>query len=87
MEIQYDLRSARSTWLAMKKLVEHIMEYIQNKNFAVGFFIDLKKAFDMFDHNLLIYNMEWYGMRGVANNQLKSFLDNRQQYVHIGQSK
>ena len=50
---------------------------------TVGVFIDLKRAFDTIDHKILMSNLEHYGIRGVAYSWLKSYLDNRYQYVNV----
>ena len=49
----------------------------------MGVFIDLKKAFDTINHNLLLKKLAHYGVRGVANYWLASYLSNRKQYVSI----
>ena len=36
-------------------------------------FIDLKKAFDTVDHELLVENLNVYGIRGVANKWLQNY--------------
>ena len=46
-------------------------------------FIDLKKAFDTVDHELLVEKLNVYGIRGVANKWLQNYLANIKQYVVI----
>ena len=56
---------------------------MDNNKFAVGVFVDLQKAFDTVDHNILLNKLDHYGIRGVANNWFKSYLSNRKQFVII----
>ena len=54
---------------------------IDDKKVTVGVFIHLKKAFDTINHNLLLKKLAHYGVRGVANKWLASYLSNRKPYV------
>ena len=44
-------------------------------------FIDLKKAFDTIDHNSLLNKLYHYGIRGMSNDWIKSYLENRKRFV------
>ena len=72
-----------STSLAILELVENITTSIDDCKSTVGIFIDLKKAFDTVDHDILIKKRDHYGIRGVANKWICSYLMNRSQYVCI----
>ena len=68
--------------MALLDLIESITNAIDNKKATIGIYIDLKKAFDTIDHKLLLNKLEKYGIRGNANNWVRSYLDNRLQFVH-----
>ena len=78
---QYGFRKNHSTNLALNEMVNMIVDALDNKMYSIGVFIDLKKAFDTVDHELLIDKFRYYGIRGIASNFLKSYLSNRTQFV------
>ena len=80
---QYGFRQNHSTELAVLEMVEKISDALDKKMFSVGLFIDLKKAFDTLNHNILIEKLKFYGIRGVASDWLISYLSNRKQFVNF----
>ena len=48
--------------------------------------MDLSKAFDVLDHNILYTKLEHYGFRGKILELLKSFISNRKYFVSVNDS-
>ena len=82
-ELQFGFRSCHSTGHALTDLTEAVRKSIDEGCYAVGVFIDLQKAFDTVDHEILLKKLNHYGIRGVANGWFRSYLTNRQQFVNI----
>ena len=67
----------------MLKTTELIKSELQDGNYVAGICIDLEKAFDTVNHDILIQKLSYYGFRGNSQKLIKSFLTNRKQYVSI----
>ena len=80
---QFGFRKNNSTTFALLQITEKIKETIDNKKYGCGIFIDLSKAFDTVNHEILLRKMEHYGIRGVALDWFTSYLSNRKQYVYL----
>ena len=78
---QYGFRSKRSCVDAISTVTEYIRTEIDRKSIGQICFIDLQKAFDTLDHNILLNKIEKYGFRGPIYHIVKSYLENRWQFV------
>ena len=60
---------------------------IEDGNFSCGIFLDLSKAFDTVNHQMLLQKLEYYGIRGITNDWFKSYLYNKKQFVSLDSFK
>ena len=73
-EKQFGFRQNHSTYMAVIELVGKIANAVERNEPTLGIFLDLSKAFDMINHDILLYKLEYYGFRGVALTGLKAIL-------------
>ena len=81
--LQFGFSQKYSTVHALISLTENIRKNLDEGNIGCGIFVDLQKAFDTVEHDILSSKLEHYGIRGLANEWFKSYLSNRKQYVSI----
>ena len=72
--------------MALLSLYDRVSHAIDNHEYCIGIFIDLSKAFDTINHNILLHKLDYYGFRGNVNLLLKSYLSNRKQFVTYNDS-
>ena len=78
---QFGFQKAISTAKAVISLTENIEKAIDNKLFVCGVFVDLQKASDTVNHNVLLHKLSHYGIRDIPSSWFSSFLSNRKQFV------
>ena len=73
----------------MNKIYDEILNNIDQGLYTCCIFLDLSKAFDTVDHNVLRQKLEknYYGIRRSALDLIGSYLQNRYQYTKVGSSK
>ena len=83
---QYGFQKGRSTADAILKLMEYIYNALNEKKHNLTVFVDLRKAFDTVNHEILLSKLYQYGIRGIALDWFTSYLRDRNQCVRIGES-
>ena len=58
-----------------------IKNEIDGKYTLVNIYIDLSKAFDTLNFDILLHKLHYYGVTGVSFDLIRSYLTNRKQYV------
>ena len=79
---QFGFRNYHSTSRALTDVVDNIYQNLDASQTVVGIYLDLTKAFDTVNHDILRYFIN-YGIRGIAYHWFKSYYGNRQQYTVI----
>lgn len=80
---QHAYRTSRSTISATQTFLRCVTQCLERKKKVAGIFLDLSKAFDSVNHELLLEKLKVYGVRGRSLELLGSFLDHREQTVEI----
>lgn len=74
---QYGFRSKYSTSMALTDISNKIVDAFEENSFLIGVFVDLSKAFDTINHDVMLTKLKHYGIRGLAHNWYNSYLSNR----------
>ena len=80
---QSGFRSLHSTVTALLDIINEWSSNIDKGMINGVLFLDLKKAFDTVDHEILIRKLEYYGVESTAIEWFRSYLSNRQQVCYV----
>ena len=75
--LQFGFRQNYSTSYALIHLTETLKQSLDQGLFSCGIFVDLLKAFDTVDHDILLGKSEHYGIRKITNKWFEKYLQNR----------
>jgi len=81
------LREIRPTELAVTTIYDELLRNFDNKLITCSLFLDLSKALDCCDHEILLDKLYHCGIRGVSHKLFSNFLHNTMQCTKIGAFK
>ena len=84
---QYGFIPNRSTELVTLELMDRNINAMNNQLTPINIYLDLSKAFDSLDHNILVSKLKYYGLQGMSLDLLKYYLLGRSQYVDLDHAK
>ena len=84
---QYGFRKRHSTELACLELTDKLYGLMDKSKIPIGIFLDLSKAFDTLNHQILIKKLDFNGVSKQANKLLTNYLSDRTQYVDFDNCK
>ena len=79
--LQFGFRKYHATYIALVCMLDKLHDALEKGNYAIGIFIDFRKAFDTVDHSTLLYKLYHYGVRGPAYDWFCDYLNNRTKLV------
>lgn len=83
---QFGFQPKHSTADAISKFVHDVLHSLDESNPCLSVYLDLSKAFDTIDHDILIRKLTYYGIRGTPLKWFSSYLKNRKHYVYYNGS-
>ena len=80
---QFGFQKKASTELNLLHMTNFIGSALNDNKYCIGIFLDLKKAFDVVSHKILLKKLKHFGITGTTWEWFKSYLSKRAQKVEI----
>ena len=77
-------RSHHSNDHAVLSIIDNEQKATEDREYSCGVFLDFSKAFDTVNYEILLTKLEFYGIRGIVKYWFTSNLNNRKQFVSLG---
>ena len=78
---QCGFREGHSAEHALLEIVDRVSSGLDGGCSPIAIFLDLSKAFDTINYDILLSKLDYYGIRGTALGWFRSYLSERRQYV------
>ena len=80
---QFGFRKNMGTETALANYIDYILSGLKHRQYTISIFMDLSKAFDVLNHDILKIKLEHYGFRNNFLNFLMNFVENCQYFVSV----
>jgi hypothetical protein len=80
---QYGFLPKKSTEHNLMHILNYVTSALNDGMYCIGIFLDLKKAFDVCSHSILLAKLQKMGIQETALNWFKNYLSGRSQLVDI----
>jgi hypothetical protein len=77
--ILYDYQSEfwPKTSLALIEVIDNLYYHLVRNEFVMGLYLDLRKAFDMVNHDIFLWKLYNYGIRVITHRWFSSYLEKK----------
>ena len=80
---QFGFRKNMGTESALLNYIDNIQNQLNDHKYSISIFMDLSKAFDVINHDILKHKLYHYGFRGNFLNFILNFIKDRNYFVHV----
>ena len=84
---QFGFQANCSTEHAIVDLMNYLTKSLDKNLFSIGVFLDLSKAFDTVNREILLAKLKYYGVNKLTHNWITDYLKNRKQFINYDNSK
>ena len=84
--LQFGFRSRFDTSNAVLEFVDRCSTALDDKIHSIATFLDISKAFDTVNKNIMLSKLELLGFRGIERDWFESYLSDRRMYVDVNGS-